>query len=93
MDRLELVSVGEVDLEVEVMGRGQPVVVIQTALTADELRPLSEHIARSGECQVFHYHRRGYANSSPALGPQSTAEEAMDAGAGSERCKLPRLTS
>lgn len=74
-------SIGDVGLEVEVMGRGEPVLVIQTALDVDELRPLSQHLARTGEYQVFHYHRRGYAGSGPVLPPRSMADEAMDAGA------------
>ena len=47
VDQWESISVGDVDLETEVMGEGQPVVIIQTALTADELRPLAEQVARS----------------------------------------------
>ncbi|MGZ6781042.1 MAG: alpha/beta fold hydrolase [Nocardioidaceae bacterium] len=73
-----LVSVGDVDLEVEVMGHGEPVVIIQTALTADELRPLAERTAVSGGYQVSHYHRRGYAGSGPLLRPASVTAEAAD---------------
>lgn len=78
MDHLKRVTVGDVDLEVEVMGDGEPVVVVQTALTADELRPLAERTALSGEYQVIHYHRRGYAGSGPLLRPASVAAEAAD---------------
>jgi len=63
MGGLSLIDVDDVYLEVEVTGSGEPVVVIQTALAADELRPVSQQIARSGDYQVFHYHRRGYAGS------------------------------
>ena len=69
-------SVG--DFEAEVMGDGEPVVVIQTALTADELRPLAQHISRSGGYQVIHYHRRGYAASEPLLHPASVIQEVAD---------------
>ncbi len=72
------ITVGDVDLEVEVVGDGEPVVVIQTALTADELRPLAEQTARSGGCQVIHYHRRGYAGSGPLVRPGSVAADAED---------------
>lgn len=78
VDLWRLVSVGDVELEVEVMGTGEPVVVIQTALTADELRPLAEQLAAGGGLQVFHYHRRGYAGSGPARGPSTMAAEADD---------------
>ncbi len=78
-DRLELTVVGDGHLEVEVSGRGEPVVVIQTALTSDELRPVSQHIARSGGYRVLHYHRRGYAGSSPAHDRASAAGDVADA--------------
>ncbi len=81
VDRLELVEVDDVYLEVEVTGGGEPVVVIQTALTVDELRPVSQQIAGSGDYQVFHYHRRGYAGSGPARRQGSVAADAADAGA------------
>lgn len=78
VDPLKSISVGDVDLEAEVMGDGEPVVLIQTALTADELRPLAEQMARSGGYQVIHYHRRGYAGSGPLLRPGSVAAEVAD---------------
>ena len=81
VDRVELVEVDDVHLEVEVTGAGEPVVVIQTALTVDELRPVSQQIARSGDYQVFHYHRRGYAGSGPAHRQGSVAADAADAAA------------
>ncbi|WP_167305781.1 alpha/beta fold hydrolase [Nocardioides euryhalodurans] len=78
MSRTRPVRVGEVDLETEVWGEGEPLVVIQTALTADELRPLAEQLAGDGELEVIHYHRRGYAGSGPALRPGSIAQDAAD---------------
>lgn len=78
MGHRTLVSVGDTDLEVEVLGAGEPVLMIQTALTADELRPLAEHTADSGRYRVIHYHRRGYAGSGPLLGPASVASEVAD---------------
>lgn len=71
-------TVGDIGLEVEVMGDGEPVVLIQTALTADELLPLAQRLARSGEYRVIHYHRRGYAGSGPLLRSTSVAAEAAD---------------
>jgi 3-oxoadipate enol-lactonase len=66
-----------VDLEVELLGEGEPVVVIQTALTVDELRPIAHRTALGG-FRVIHYHRRGYAGSGPALRPASVAAEVAD---------------
>lgn len=74
----EPVTIGEVDLEVEVTGNGEPVVVIQTALAADELRPLAQRLAGAGGFRVVHYHRRGYAGSGPADGPSTMASDAAD---------------
>lgn len=78
MVQRRVVDIGETQLEYEVFGSGAPVVVIQTALTADELRPLAELIARRGGLQVVHYHRRGYAGSGPTGGNRSVASEAAD---------------
>jgi pimeloyl-ACP methyl ester carboxylesterase len=78
VDHLMLVPVGDGDLEVEVIGVGEPVVVVQTALTADALRPLAEQTALRGGFQVIHYHRSGYAGSGPLLRPASVAAEAAD---------------
>jgi len=39
---------GPARLDVEVLGEGDPVVVIQTALHADELRPLATMLAEGG---------------------------------------------
>ncbi len=73
-----LVRVPEGELEVEVRGAGEPVVLIQTALVADELRPLADSILGAGEVQVIHYHRRGYGGSTPARGRGSITTDALD---------------
>jgi pimeloyl-ACP methyl ester carboxylesterase len=72
------VDVGGVELEVEVLGDGEPVVVVQTALGADELRPLAEQLAAGGRYRVIHYHRRGYAGSGPVVGDSSVLRDATD---------------
>lgn len=68
------------DLEAEVIGSGEPIVVIQAALTADEPRPLSQYLARGGDYQIVHYHRRGYAGSGPARRQGWVPPEAAEAG-------------
>lgn len=71
--------VDEAGLEVQVTGRGDPVLVVQTALVADELAELSRHLAATH--QVLHCHRRGYAGSRDISGPRSMADEAADCAA------------
>lgn len=82
VDHRKSIRLGDFGLEVEVIGHGhghgEAVVVIQTALNADELRPFAEQTARLGDYRVIHYHRRGYARSAPALGAGSIAAEAAD---------------
>ncbi|MEP7738320.1 alpha/beta hydrolase [Nocardioides sp. 31GB23] len=77
--RWQLLDVPQGQLEVEVSGRGEPVVVLQTALDADELRPLGRHLATPGRHRVLQYHRRGYAGSSAPRGRPSLARDAADA--------------
>lgn len=69
------VTIVDASLEVEVRGTGEPVVLIQTGLTADELAPVAELL--SGFTTVL-YHRRGYGGSSPAEAPGSIARDALD---------------
>jgi pimeloyl-ACP methyl ester carboxylesterase len=70
------VRIDGAELETVVLGSGDPVVLVQTALTADELVPLGERLR--DRFRVVHYHRRGYARSSPAVRPGSVAREAAD---------------
>jgi pimeloyl-ACP methyl ester carboxylesterase len=64
-------------LDVVVDGSGEPIVFIQTALTADELRPLADAPALAGHRRIV-YHRRGYGGSSPVDGPGSIRQDAAD---------------
>lgn len=72
-----LVEVPEVRLEASDSGAGEPVVLVQTALTADELRPLAADSALDAYRKIL-YHRRGYARSSPAHGAGSIQRDAAD---------------
>lgn len=71
------VAVPDARLEVSDWGSGEPVVFIQTALTADELRPVATDPALDGYRRIV-YHRRGYAGSSPVAGPGSIERDAAD---------------
>jgi pimeloyl-ACP methyl ester carboxylesterase len=70
-------SVGEAELEVTEWGSGEPLVFVQTALTADELVPVAREGVLDGYRKIV-YHRRGYAGSSPAAGPGSVPRDAAD---------------
>lgn len=75
---MRLVEVGDVKLEVHDVGTGEPVVLVQTALTADELAPLADHLVARGAHRAIVYNRRGYARSSPVHGPGSVVRDAAD---------------
>src|SRR5688572_13265688 len=75
---MRLIDVGGLELEVLDVGAGDPVVLVQTGLTADELVPLAEHLVARGAYRAIVYHRRGYAGSSPVQGSGSVARDAAD---------------
>jgi pimeloyl-ACP methyl ester carboxylesterase len=64
------------ELETAVLGSGDPVALVPTALIADQLLPLAERLR--DRFRVIHYHRRGYAGSSAATPPGSVARDAAD---------------
>jgi pimeloyl-ACP methyl ester carboxylesterase len=64
-------------LEVFDWGSGEPVLFIQTALTADELRPLAADPGLDGYRKIL-YHRRGYGSSTPADSQGSITRDAAD---------------
>ena len=70
-------ALSDATLEVEVRGPGEPVVLIQTALTADEFC-LAGQPELQDNYRAILYHRRGYAGSSPVRGPGSIERDAHD---------------
>jgi pimeloyl-ACP methyl ester carboxylesterase len=85
---MSMISVGDARLEVQDGGSGEPVVLIQTGLTADELMPLAERLR--DRFRTIAHHRRGYANSSPTTGPGSISRDAADCRALLEALRIPR---
>jgi pimeloyl-ACP methyl ester carboxylesterase len=73
------VTVGVEDghIEVVVEGAGEPVLLIQTALLAEELRPLCWQPAFAGFRRI-RMHRRGYAGSSAVTDVRPVTAEAAD---------------
>jgi pimeloyl-ACP methyl ester carboxylesterase len=68
------VAVGGTHVEVEELGAGEPVVVVQTALTVDELDPLARALAE--DFRVWHVRRPGYGALGPLVGPGSIEGDA-----------------
>lgn len=65
-------------VEVSDESAAEAIVFIQIALNADELRPLAEGPAPTGDNRRIVYHRRGYAGSSPVDGPRAIPDDAVD---------------
>jgi pimeloyl-ACP methyl ester carboxylesterase len=74
---MQLIPIPGAQLEVADWGFGEAIVLVQTALGADELLPLAHQPALAGYRKLL-YHRRGYAGSSPADGPGSVVRDATD---------------
>lgn len=75
--RTVLIAEG-LELEVADVGAGEPVVLIQTALTGDELIPLTELLAQGTGLHATHLGRRGYGTSSPGRTGTAIADMAAD---------------
>ena len=64
-------------LEYEIVGAGEPVVLIHGALIAEAYAPLCAEPALA-RYSLLRYHRRGYAGSSPVPVPFSIVQQAAD---------------
>jgi pimeloyl-ACP methyl ester carboxylesterase len=73
MDRAALESV---ELEYEIRGAGEPVVLVHAGIFADWFRPLVDEPALTDRYCVLSYHRIGYAGSSRPTAPVSIADQA-----------------
>src|SRR5688572_20635451 len=66
------------ELEFEVTGAGEPVLLIHGALIAEAYAPLCAEPALNSRYRLVRIHRRGYGGSGPARAPFSLAEQADD---------------
>ena len=66
------------ELEYEVRGAGQPVVLVHGVLIADAFAPLLVEPLLTARYQLILYHRRGYAGSTYPGGQLSIVEQAAD---------------
>lgn len=70
-------TVNGAQLEFDLIGAGDPVVLLHGGLLADENQPLAHESGLTSRHQVLHYHRRGFAGSS-RTGPTSIEQHAAD---------------
>ena len=66
------------ELEFEITGTGEPVLLIHGALIAEAFAPLCAEPTLNSRYQLVRYHRRGYAGSSPVPAQFSIEQQAAD---------------
>jgi pimeloyl-ACP methyl ester carboxylesterase len=86
---MERATVNGVELEYEVVGSGEPVLLISPVL-ADGFLPLLSEPALAGRYQLIRYHKRGWVGSTHSPPPVSVATHAIDAAALLEQLGAPR---
>ncbi len=67
---------GNVELEYELRGDGEPVLFIHPGIFADWFTPLLEESVLNSRYRLVHYHRVGCAGSSRLAGPVSLSQQA-----------------
>jgi pimeloyl-ACP methyl ester carboxylesterase len=65
-----------IELEYEVRGDGEPVILVHAGIFAEWFKPLLEEPALTSRYRLVRYHRVGYAGSSRVTGPVSIAQHA-----------------
>ena len=79
---MRCLQMDDAQIEYEVRGQGEPVLLIHLSLVADGLAyPLFARPEIAGRYQLIHFHRRGYAGSTRGTAPLSAEREAADAAA------------
>lgn len=73
---MQRAKVDGVELEYQLIGSGEPVVLVHAGVFADWFEPLLKEPALTGKFRVLSYHRVGYAGSSKVAGPLSLADQA-----------------
>ena len=77
---MEIANVNGVELEYEVLGAGEPVLLIDMLL-ADCFLPLLSEPVLADRYQLIRYHKRGWVGSTHTPAPVSIADHAADAAA------------
>jgi pimeloyl-ACP methyl ester carboxylesterase len=86
---MDSAKVNGVELEYEVVGSGEPVLLISPVL-ADGFLPLISEPALADRYQLIRYHKRGWVGSTHTAPPVSIADHAADAAAMLEHLGVPR---
>jgi benzoate-CoA ligase family protein len=76
---MERARVNGVELEYELRGSGQPVLLIHGSHLARSYLPLLARRELTERCLLIRYHRRGFLGSSSPTGPVSIKDQAADA--------------
>lgn len=76
MGHMDRAVLDGVELEYEIRGAGEPVVLVHHGAGADWFKPLLEEPALAGRYCLLRYHRAGYAGSSRLVAPLTFAQEA-----------------
>jgi pimeloyl-ACP methyl ester carboxylesterase len=88
-DPVESVDVNGVELEFELIGAGEPVLLISPVL-ADGFQPLLSEPQLADRFRLISYHKRGWMGSTHTASPVSVADHAADAGALLDRLGISR---
>ncbi len=86
---MQSVNVNGVDLEYEVIGEGEPVLLISPVL-ADGFLPLLAEPALADRYQLIRYHKRGWVGSTRTPPPVGIGDHADDAAALLDHLGVPR---
>jgi pimeloyl-ACP methyl ester carboxylesterase len=86
---MEIAAVNGVELEYEVAGSGEPVLLISPVL-ADGFLPLMSEPALTDRYQLIRYHKRGWVGSTHTPPPVTIADHAADARALLDHLGVPR---
>jgi pimeloyl-ACP methyl ester carboxylesterase len=86
---MEIAKVNDIELEYEVVGSGEPVLLISPVL-ADGFLPLVSEPALADRYQLIRYHKRGWVGSTHTAPPVSIADHAADAAALLDHLGVPR---
>ena len=87
---MQRVNVNSADIEYEVQGSGEPVVLIHGAILADAFYSLRAEPCIANNFCVISYHRRGFAGSSRASAPFTIRQQAADGRALLRHLGIPR---